>query len=119
MSTPVAVKGEQIHLNGVSNLFSRAFRQILQQMNITERRWNELMSIYVPAPGMTRRQEMDARRRLGRALAGNNMTYRQFMQGLHMLGVSDIAVGLQLGFRNAPSVETTVYMRMGQQETVQ
>ncbi len=85
-------------------LFAILWRKLLLAADMDEVRWNELMSIYIPRPGLTRKQETDACYALTKSLAGQEFTLGIFMKGLRLLRVSRFTMTLSVEFNDKPSV---------------
>jgi hypothetical protein len=85
-------------------ILGRLWRAVLRETDMTLTRFNELISVFVIEPGVTRRQEVDARRKLRVALASPGVTLRTLLNGLRMLKATRITFTMEVTFQDMPSV---------------
>lgn len=106
------IKTELEKLNSPTFLLARLWRRVLRETNMTSERFEELLSIYNAAPGMTRKQETDSRGKLRAALASPSMTLLKLLEGLRMLKARKITFTLRVEFldREPVVVEDSIHI---------
>lgn len=91
-------------------ILTRLYRRVLQEMEMTPERFNELMTIFVVEPGLTRKQQTDRRGKLMHSLASANVSLRSLINGLRMLKATRVTFALRVEFQDRPeiTVEDTI-----------
>jgi hypothetical protein len=114
------IKKELEKLNSPAFLLTRLWRKVLLEYGMTTERFDELMSIYVAQPGMTRKQETDSRGKLRQALASPKMTLLMLLNGLRMMKATKITFALRVEFLDRPpvTVEDSIIIMGQTKETV-
>lgn len=102
-----ALKDGPGKLTSSAFLLSRLFRRVLMAMDMDATRFNELVSNFVVAPGMTRKQETDARGRLRQALASPKISLGVFLDGFRLLKATRITFAMEVQFQDRPSVQVS------------
>jgi hypothetical protein len=97
---------------GIPWLWNRMFRRIAIEMELTPTRFNELCAIY-REPGLSRRQERDALRRLINKLSVGILPFRDFWRALRLIRASAITISIRVEFHDAPMVEVAHHITMG------
>lgn len=99
-----AIKEDPKKLTSPAFLLARLWRRVLRETDMTAERFNELTSVFVMQPGMTRKQETDARGKLRHTLASSKMSLLALLNGLRLLKATRITFALQVEFQDRPSI---------------